>query len=487
MISKHTENKPIVKGEEIMKKLLKSRKFYGAVALVIILSIAGVILLQRKSANAAAVATDSTMYTATVEKGDIILSASGTGELITNRELNLSFSTDGIVEEVLVQVGESVSEGDELASIKDKSSLITKVSAAKIALDNAKQALEDIQNNGAGAIAEAQLTVSEAQEAYDTAVKEQKSDSITRCDEDAVDAYYNSYQRLLGIYNGLVKETNTSEEYYINIVQPAKEAKDEAYATYIYCAGYTDAEIMASQANLTIAKAALEQAKTDLEELVAADGIDPDALVEAQSTVELKTVAYDEAVKNLDGATLTAPFNGVIMSVAGIAGDSVEEGDTFITIAEMENPTVKFYVDETDLDMVFMGEDAEVIFDAFPEKTYTGEVIQINPSLESYGGGYQVLTGLVQLTLTDAEAENSLPVGLSGSVELIGGRSEDTLIVPIEAIHDLGDGTYSVFKVVNGEPTFTLVEVGLMDYSYAEIKSGLNNGDEVTTGIVEVN
>lgn len=470
-----------------MKKLLKSRLFYGAAGLVIILIGAGVFYLQKNAKSSTPTATEATTYTATVEKGNIVLSASGTGELITSREINLSFTADGIVDTVLVQVGQSVSEGDELATIKDKSSLITKVSAAKIELDTAEKDLEDLQNNGAAAIAEAQLAVSTALETYDNAKKNLKSDTMTRCDSDATDAYYNNYVRLLGIYNGLVKETNTSEEYYINIVQPAKQAKDEAYATYVYCAGYTDAEILASKANYTIAEADLQKAKDDLETLVEANGIDQDALLEAQSTVELKTVAYDDAVKNLDGATLTAPFNGVIMDVKGVAGDSVNEGDTFITIAEMDKPTVKFYVDETDLDMVYMDENAEVTFDAFPDKTYKGTVTQINPSLESYGGGYQVLTGLVTLTLSDVEDANSLPVGLSGSVEIIGGEADNVLIVPIEALHDLGDGTYSVFKMVDGEPTFTMVEVGLMDYSYAEIKSGLSEGDIVTTGIVEVN
>jgi hypothetical protein len=32
-----------------------------------------------------------------------------------------------------------------------------------------------------------------------------------------------------------------------------------------------------------------------------------------------------------------------------------------------------------------------------------------------------------------------------------------------------------------------MVEVGLMDYTYAEIRSGLALGDQVTTGIVETN
>ncbi len=37
----------------------------------------------------------------------------------------------------------------------------------------------------------------------------------------------------------------------------------------------------------------------------------------------------------------------------------------------------------------------------------------------------------------------------------------------------------------NGKPVLKTVEVGLKDDTYAEIKSGLNAGDVVTTGIVE--
>lgn len=470
-----------------MKNLLKSKHFYGAAALVIILIVVAVIIFIGSSSSAEIETDDAITYSATVEKGDIILSATGTGELITSRELNLSFTADGIVDAVNVQVGETVEKGDILAELRDKSGLVTKVTAAKIELDNAEQDLEDLQTSGASAIAEAQLAVADAQEAYDDAYKNQKSADAPRCDEDAVDAYYNSYQRLLEIYNGLLKEDNSSEEYYINYVLPAKQDKDSAYATYIYCAGYTEAEVMSSQAELTIAKATLEKAKEDLEKLIDADGIDEEALLEAQSNVELKTIAYEEAQSNLEGADLTAPFNGIIMSVDGVKGDSVDEGQAFMTVAEMDNPTVRFYVDETDLDMVYIGEEAEVVFDAFPATTYKGVVTQINPSLQSYGGGYQVLSGLIVLTLTDIQENNSLPIGLSCGVEIIGGRSEDTLVVPIEALRDLGDDTYSVFKLVNDEPTFTMVEVGLMDYSYAEILSGLKEGDEVTTGIVEVN
>jgi hypothetical protein len=39
--------------------------------------------------------------------------------------------------------------------------------------------------------------------------------------------------------------------------------------------------------------------------------------------------------------------------------------------------------------------------------------------------------------------------------------------------------------MLDGQPTLKVVEVGLMDYTYAEIKSGLSDGDIVTTGVVE--
>jgi hypothetical protein len=61
------------------------------------------------------------------------------------------------------------------------------------------------------------------------------------------------------------------------------------------------------------------------------------------------------------------------------------------------------------------------------------------------------------------------------------------LLIPVEALHELSAGNYAVFVLENDTPVLKTVEVGLMDYTSAEIKSGLNEGDVVTTGIVETN
>jgi multidrug efflux pump subunit AcrA (membrane-fusion protein) len=77
-----------------------------------------------------------------------------------------------------------------------------------------------------------------------------------------------------------------------------------------------------------------------------------------------------------------------------------------------------------------------------------------------------------------------LPGGLNASVEVIAGRAENVLVVPVEALRELAPGQYAVMVMVDGEPQMRQVEVGLMDYVYAEIVSGLEQGDQVSTGIL---
>ena len=60
-------------------------------------------------------------------------------------------------------------------------------------------------------------------------------------------------------------------------------------------------------------------------------------------------MALTKAQQTLDGVTLTAPFDGVVMSVAGKVGDAVATS-AFISIADLAHPQLSFYIDETDLD-----------------------------------------------------------------------------------------------------------------------------------------
>jgi multidrug efflux pump subunit AcrA (membrane-fusion protein) len=154
-------------------------------------------------------------------------------------------------------------------------------------------------------------------------------------------------------------------------------------------------------------------------------------------------------------------------------------------MADLSHPNIQFAIDQTDMDKVLVGETVQVTFDALSGKTFTGKVIRIEPALVTVSG-YQAIQAEASIDLTPA-GDTVLPAGLNATVEVIGGQSMNALLVPVEALHDLGDGSYGVFVVnrTTGKMTLTPVTVGLMDATYAEIKSGLSQGETVSTGIME--
>jgi multidrug efflux pump subunit AcrA (membrane-fusion protein) len=113
---------------------------------------------------------------------------------------------------------------------------------------------------------------------------------------------------------------------------------------------------------------------------------------------------------------------------------------------------------------------------------FTGHVIEVDPSLVTLSG-VQVVSTLVQLD--DFAKLQTLPIGLNASVDIIGGSTENAVLIPVEAVQELGPDEYAVFVMENGEPQLRIVEVGLVDFTSAEILSGLEPGEVVTTGVVE--
>jgi multidrug efflux pump subunit AcrA (membrane-fusion protein) len=108
----------------------------------------------------------------------------------------------------------------------------------------------------------------------------------------------------------------------------------------------------------------------------------------------------------------------------------------------------------------------------------------VDPSLQTVSNVQAVRT-LVLLNADGTETDIALPVGLNASVDIIAGKTTDAVLVPVEALRELGPGEYAVFVIENGEPVLRVVTVGLIDITSAEIISGLEAGDEISTGIVQ--
>ena len=139
-------------------------------------------------------------------------------------------------------------------------------------------------------------------------------------------------------------------------------------------------------------------------------------------------------------------------------------------------------MDETDLNNIAVGYKTDVTFDALPERNFTGKVVLVNPGLETVSNVQAIK---IQVLLDKVDPPVNLPVGLNASVDVIAGSATNAVLVPVEALHELDPGEYAVFVVINGVPTLRPVKVGLKDVTNAEILSGLQAGDIVSTGIVK--
>ena len=473
------------------------RKAFVWILLIVILAAAGGGYAYYRQAQAAPEEVAETpLQTATVRTGSLVISATGTGTVVSKAEISVGFEKSGIVTELLVEVGDEVEAGTVLARLQTEDTeetIAAAIANAELNVLKYQQALDDLVNaDNSLELAQAQVALVEAQTNLEEMQETRENLNYQRCLDSAIESYEAQYYRALNQYNQI-------KEYYeknysdladddpdrldaLATVLNAENAMMTALANVNWCKGTaTEAEIAEADANVALAQATLVAAQAQVTELQnPSDTLDV-AIAEAQ--LASAQAELDLAQETQSIIELSAPIAGTVLSVNAIVGESVGTG-AIITIADLSDLMLEVYLDESDMNSVGVGYEIEVVFDALPEQTFSGKIISVDPSLVSMGGVSAVHT-MAQIDEDSFAKPQKLPIGLSATVEVINSKAENALLVPVEALRELTEGKYAVFVMENGTPVLTMVEVGIMDYTYAEIISGLNIGDVVTTGIVE--
>lgn len=433
---------------------------------------------QQRSAGAAAEAAASpAMQTAIARRGELEVLADGTGQVIAAAEIALGFSESGTLLELNVALGQKVQPGQVLARLQTNHTpeeIAAAISEAELAVLTKQKALDELVQNAALARAQAMneiityaAAVRDARyqlENYTVPTILQGMTAIEAVDRmkaelDAALAAFEPYR-----YYPAGDETRQALLLALNTAQ-ANYAAAIKRLTYEYA-------LEVAQANLDAARQTYEKYK---------DGPAADELAIAQAELANAQAKLALAKQTQAVLELTAPVGGTVMAITANVGEAVG-ASPFITLADLDHPQLAVYIDETDLDKVAVGYPAEVIFDAYPDLTFAGQVISVNPALQS-AGNVQAIQVIVQLT-GDSPAV-SLPIGLSASVTIIAGRAENAVLVPVEALRELGPNEYGVFVIENGQPVLRVVQVGLRDLTSAVILSGVQAGETVSTGIVQ--
>jgi HlyD family secretion protein len=478
--------------------LIRKRKFwYIAVPVIVILIAAGSYAYLQAAQKKSQAASQSTTQTAVVRLGNIEISASGTGSLIAASQAEFGFQTSGKLAELSVKIGDQVKKGQLLAQLDN--------STQQAELDSANQSLAELTSPAAiatakQAAAQAQLDVNDAystlayqispevlsweekvtaaQQTLDKAQIDAQASPSAQTDQKVQEAQaaLKSAQQELGGAKAWYEKVYLPDHFTVTEV----DKKTHTVKTYISAPSAT---------NIEDARTALDLARANLveaQDLVTAltQGYAPkNATGSSLSQLVQARLDVQNAQDNLDATRLFSPLDGTVTAINAQVGDSVSDTTTVITVADLSRSYLDIYIDESDWEKLAIGEETDVIFDALPTQTFTGHVTSIDPVLTSVDN-VPAVHAQVELDSNTDSSGRTLLIGLNASVDVISAKADNVLLVPVEALQELETGKYAVFvQQSDGQLKLQTVEIGLMDDSYAEVKSGLQEGDVVSTGI----
>lgn len=460
--------------------MLKNKFFWIGIILVLALAGAGYYLYVTRYATAAEPVETNELQTAVASLGDLEIVASGTGSIVPAQQIGVGFDESGTLLELNVQEGDDVQAGDVLARLQTNDTpetLAAQVAEADLAVIKAQNALDDLNANAEIARTQALSDIAtysqEVRDAQYTLANYSMPAILQGLDTvEAFDQMKAALDEALAAFEPYKYYPQTDETR-----QGLLEKLNLAQSNYDAAVKRLDYEYVLEVANANLANARQEYEKYQ-------EGPAADELAEAQATLNNARASLALVQEEQSVIDLKAPMDGTVLSVDAGVGESVSAA-SIITLADLEPTTLEVYLDETDLDKVAAGYPVQVVFDALPDLTFTGQVTQVSKSLQELSG-VQAIMALVTLDPSNPETAISLPVGLNAAVDVIAGRATNAVLVPIEALRDLGGGEYAVFVVEDGQPKLRVVEVGLMDLTTAEIKSGLEAGEIVSTGETQV-
>ncbi|WP_375749914.1 efflux RND transporter periplasmic adaptor subunit [Vibrio sp. HN007] len=202
-------------------------------------------------------------------------------------------------------------------------------------------------------------------------------------------------------------------------------------------------------------------------------------------------INVDTAHLNLSYTTIDSPINGTVVYVSVEEGQTVNTNQstpTIVEIAELDTMVVRAQISEADVIHATEGQQAYFSILGAPKKQFRGVLRSIEP-------GPTLMTGDdSNLEIGDNDAiyynarfevqnpDHLLRIGMTAQVSIILDRAEGALMIPAQVLKQVGNNSFQVPVLNNGKMEFRSIQVGINNKIYAEVLSGLQEGDEVVIG-----
>lgn len=439
---------------------------------------------------------------------------------------NILISTQiaGVVDEMMVEVGEMVN-ADQVLLRFDQEQLLLQLAQAEATL-KITELSHDILVKGASEedrqLAElsyqhaeisyqaAQTNLEYAKSMYEDRTIQQQQLLSVQTQLDAAEIQYklaeerytqseiaqetanDDYERMNYLYeNGIItkKQFETTEAQFKNVksaLVSANLAKIQAEASYLSAQenyaltleiieNRTTAQqqVDSAMAQLEIAKANLQIAEENIRKIE--NGASEEQLKTSEASLEQAKVAVNLVKLQLKNSIIKAPVSGVIAQINYDEGEMAAPGTPAIVIIDIDQLYLKADASPDILSYLEIGQETRVKIRVFPDSFVMGKIAQISPIVDPRTQAYPVKI-LLQ------NQDHKIKPGMFAEADLILEEVSNATIVPLDAVLDLDSFPYLYVVKLNSDGKTGLakkrsVEIGLVTDDKIEIKSGLEKGE----------
>ncbi|HVA96025.1 MAG TPA: efflux RND transporter periplasmic adaptor subunit [Candidatus Acidoferrales bacterium] len=366
--------------------------------------------------------TSSQYQTATAQRASIIATVSESGNVSADSQTSVTSPATGIVQDVYVKNGDTVTEGQKLFSVKSTATPEEKATAYASYLT-------------------AQNTLNTAQS---------KMNSLQSALFKANQTFIND--------KGVPNPTDLQKQDPVYIEENADWLQAEA--------DYKNQAGVISQAQAALQSASLSYQATQNATVTAPVG----------GTVANLSVSAGSSVTASNNNSNSSSSSSSNSSSTSSSSSSNSSSSTVLVIGNFSNLSVVAQVNEVDLPSIKVGQNATVTLDAFPNQTFVGKVVNVDSIGTSSSG---VVTYNVYIDLVSPPSE--IKSGMTASVNIQTARADNVITVPTAAVQTSNGSSY-VRVLKNGQLTEVPVTTGISDDTNTEISSGISEGDTVVIG-----
>ena len=183
-----------------------------------------------------------------------------------------------------------------------------------------------------------------------------------------------------------------------------------------------------------------------------------------------------------NGEYLTAPYDLVVISHSVPEAEKKCTTSNYIEVSNLSTLVTTISINENEINDVQVGQEVAITLTADESKTYTGKVTKVD-SVGSYASSGTTFSATIEF-----ENDGYVKLGMSLSCTVTLKEEKDVISVPIASVYQNNEGKDYVVKInEDGTTTDTIVELGVANDNYVQVKSGLELNDKVqiTTEITE--